>query len=555
MIIFYDKTGTRIKPIWLCILSGLLLGFSFPPFNFYITVFAGLVIFLHVIDETVTFKSYFRRAYVVFFVCDLIAVSWLIYSGLRENADIFLCISGVLVQLFHPLFYVIPLSLFHFVQRKRKIHPVLKILFFAVIYTSADYLNNLSQFSFPWILLGNSFTYQLHKIQIVEIVGVFGLSLWAAGLSAVIYYYYRKLYSSDFCIRSPKTITAIIVILFIYFVPDLYTFLFVNKTLQENIGDRKVNIGIVQPNVDPWVKWGGKQDNLVSDYLNEIRDIKKKDSSIELIMFPETAIPFYILNSSYNEKYMRFANLVDSLNTPLLIGAPYYETYKNKSDAPLDARKYDTAGDILYDAYNSALFILPHVSKDSIPIYKKMKLVIGAERIPYQEKLLWLSNLVSWGTGISAWQVGKDTLVFHNKDYKFNSAICYESVYPAFFANYVDKGAQFCSIITNDGWWWKFFGTVQHQQYAILRAIENRRWIARSANTGISCFIDPYGNVFDKTPIYENAEIIKTIGLRTDKTFYTTHADLIPIICIYISLGLLGFVIVTRILKKEIEEC
>ncbi|CAN5641661.1 apolipoprotein N-acyltransferase [soil metagenome] len=551
MNIFFDSTGKKIKPLWLSIFSGLLLGFSFPPFNFYITVFAGLVIFLHVIDETVTFKSYFRRAYVVFFVCDLIAVSWLIYSGLRENADIFLCISGILVQFFHPLFYVIPISLFHFVQRKRKLHPVLKILFFAVIYTSADYLNNLSQFSFPWILLGNSFTYQLHKIQIVEIIGVFGLSFWAAGLSAIIFYFYRKLYNSDFCIRSPKSIFAIAIILSIYFAPDLYSSYFVNKSFQESSGSKKINIGIVQPNIDPWAKWGSKQDVIVNAYLDEIRDIKKKDSTVELIIFPETAIPFYILNGSYKDKFTKFTDLIDSINTPLLIGAPYYETYKNKNDAPKDARKFDSHGDVLYDSYNSALLITPHVDRDSVPIYKKMKLVIGAERIPYQEKLMALSNIISWGTGISAWQVGRDTLVFNYKENKFNSAICYESVYPAFFSNYVDKGAEFCTIITNDGWWWKFFGTVQHQQYAVLRAIENRRWIARSANTGISCFIDPYGNVFDKTPIYEKAEIIRTISLRTDKTFYTTHADLIPIFCIYMSLGLFGFVIVSRFLKKK----
>ena len=550
MNIFFKDDNKTIKPVWLSVLSGLLLGFSFPPFNFFISVFIGLVLFLNIFDESKTFKSYFRRAYVVFFICDLIAVSWLIFSGLRENADIFLFVSGLLVLFFHPLFYVIPISLFFFLKKRFTLHPALQILLFAVIYTSADYLNNLSQFSFPWILLGNAFTYQLHKIQIIEITGVFGLSFWAAGLSAVIYYYYRKLYNPNFCIRSPKSLIAIAIILFIYFAPDLYTALFVNKAFQESSGSKKINIGIVQPNIDPWAKWGSKQDVIVNDYLNEIRDIRKKDSTTQLIIFPETAIPFYLMNGSYKDKFDKFTALIDSINTPLIIGAPYYQTYKNKDEAPKDARKYDTKGDILYDSYNSALFITPHVDRDSVPIYKKMKLVIGAERIPYQEKLLALSSLISWGTGISAWQIGRDTLVFNYKDLKFNSAICYESVYPAFFANYVDKGAEFCTIITNDGWWWKFFGTVQHQQYAILRAIENRRWIARSANTGISCFIDPYGNVFDKTPIYEKAEIIRSISLRTDKTFYTTHADLIPIICIYVYIGLIGLLLIKRIMKK-----
>jgi apolipoprotein N-acyltransferase len=92
----------------------------------------------------------------------------------------------------------------------------------------------------------------------------------------------------------------------------------------------------------------------------------------------------------------------------------------------------------------------------------------------------------------------------------------------------VEKGAEFCVVITNDGWWGKLFGTHQHNQFAVLRAIENRRWIARCANTGISCFIDPYGNIYNETAINEKAIITGEAGLSNEKTFYTLHPALFP---------------------------
>jgi apolipoprotein N-acyltransferase len=153
---------------------------------------------------------------------------------------------------------------------------------------------------------------------------------------------------------------------------------------------------------------------------------------------------------------------------------------------------------------------------------------------------------------LSSYQLGEDTTIFllDNK-YKFNTAICFESVFPRFFSKFVEKGAQFSVIITNDAWWGKFFGTYQHNQFATLRAIENRRWIVRCANTGISCFIDPYGNMYDKTQINEKALFSGEIGIRNDKTFYTNNGDVFSIICFYISTGLLLSGILVKIFRKK----
>jgi apolipoprotein N-acyltransferase len=155
--------------------------------------------------------------------------------------------------------------------------------------------------------------------------------------------------------------------------------------------------------------------------------------------------------------------------------------------------------------------------------------------------------------GISSFQIGWDTTIFKLKNkYRFNTAICYETMYPEFFAAFMEKGADFSVIITNDGWWGKLFGTYQHNQFAILRAVENRRWIARCANTGISCTIDPYGNMYDQTPINEQRIISDYVGINSGVTFYSRHPYLFPNILLIISvLILISSLVLWIILKKR----
>ena len=180
-----------------------------------------------------------------------------------------------------------------------------------------------------------------------------------------------------------------------------------------------------------------------------------------------------------------------------------------------------------------------------------MKLVIASERIPYQEHLKFLKSFIKWGVGISSYEIGKDTTIFNLKNkYTFNTAICYESIYPEFFSEFVNKGADFSVVITNDGWWGNTAGYRQHLNLARLRAIETRRSIARSANTGISCFIDPYGNMLQETEIVEKVLLSGEIGINKEKTFYTQHRDLTGRLCMYLSgvLILIGFAM--KIFKK-----
>ncbi|MBS1493637.1 MAG: apolipoprotein N-acyltransferase [Bacteroidetes bacterium] len=543
----------KTKDFWLRVICGVCFGLAFPPINLYPLIYIGIIL---LIKEIITCNSYnevLRKTYAIFFWFNLVAVSWLCLSGFRHNADRFLIVAGVLTLIAHPMFFWLPAAAFYKVYRSLKNfrYKYLYLLSFPFIWVAFEYLHTQTQLSFPWLTFGNSQTYNLAKIQFIEYTGVYGLTFWICTVGILLFYFAQKQRAARWQNFNIKSYLLIILIIVVYLAPDAYTFIMKSPAKYSNaFTNGEVNVGVVQPNGDPWEKWGSKQMQFVNEYTDMIKTLKDKNPKTELIILPETAITFLIFQESYKEKYLKFKNLVDSINTPLLIGLPYVKFYKDSLEAPPDAKRGGSGN--FYDTYNAAALFEKNKTPQEYQIYKKNKLVIGAERIPYQETLGFLKDFVTWGVGISQWQIGKDTVNFVMENgVQFNTAICYESVYPEYFSKFVKKGADFCTIITNDAWWGKLFGTYQHNQFAILRAVENRRWIARSANTGISDFIDPYGNKYEETEINTRASFAGKIGIIKEKTFYTEHGDLFSVICLWISSGAVLACFVIGFIKQK----
>ncbi len=552
---FLNKFTNRFKTsdFWFRVICGVCFGLAFPPVNFYPLIYIGIVL---LIKEIITCKNYnevLRKTYAIFFWFNLVAVSWLWLSGMRQNADRFLIIAGLLTLFAHPIFFWLPSAAFYKVYRSLKNfrNKYLYLISFPFIWVAFEYLHTLTQFSFPWLVFGNTQTYNLSKIQFIEYTGVYGLTFWICIIGIMLFYFVEEQRKASWRNFTTQTNLLIISIIIVYLAPDAYTFVMNSPSKYSNaFTDGEINVGVIQPNSDPWEKWGGKQMQVVNEYVDMIKELKEKNPQLQLIVLPETAITFPILQSSYYEKYMKFKNFVDSTNVPVLVGFPYYHVYKDSLSAPVDAKQSGSGK--YYDTFNAAALFEKNKNQEEFQIYKKNKLVIGGERIPYQETLSFLKDFVTWGVGISQWQIGKDTINFTLENgVQFNTAICYESVYPGYFATFVRKGADFCTIITNDAWWGKLFGTYQHNQFAILRAVENRRWIARSANTGISDFIDPYGNKYDETDINVRASFAGKIGIIKEKTFYTEHGDWFSIICLWTSVGILAASFISGFIKQK----
>jgi apolipoprotein N-acyltransferase len=186
-------------------------------------------------------------------------------------------------------------------------------------------------------------------------------------------------------------------------------------------------------------------------------------------------------------------------------------------------------------------------AKDSVSFYHKSKLVVGVENFPYQEVLKPVLGdvMIDLGGTVAMKTTQKDRGVFEltGKE-KVGPIICYESVYGDFVTGYVNKGADFLAIITNDAWWGNTQGHKQHLSYARLRAIENRRSIARSANTGISAFINEKGEITKSLGYEKQGALLGQVTLNDRLTFYTRYGDYLARIANFLALFIFLFAMV-----------
>ena len=555
----------KLKRTLLYILSGMCLGLSFPPFNFYTLYFPGIVLLIHFVHSSEKFRQLFTKSYFTLLSFELVTVSWISLSGLREGADKFMILGGFFEMVIHSALLTLPLIIYFYTRKSiagffKEKNPALgnTIALFTLpfIWVTVEYLYALPEVSFPWLTAGNAFSSALIKIQFIEITGVYGISFWVMLISCFLYIIFIKsVYNSDGfgkLIKRKDVLILVTVVFILYFIPDLYTiFTSSHKRYTNYESEGKVKVSILQPNVNPWKKWGAKQMELVNDYVNLIKISDSASPKPDLMILPETAVPFYLLDSYYSDKYDMIKSAVEETKTPLLIGIPDLVYYNDSIKAKPDSKENKGSGQ-KYDTFNSSVLINPGEEKVSHQKYAKIKLVIASERMPYQERIAILRDLIRWSVGISSFQIGWDTTIFKLKDkYKFNTAICYETVYPEFFACFMEKGSMFSVIITNDGWWGKLFGTYQHNQYAVLRAIENRRWIARCANTGISGTIDPYGNMYNQSPINEKFIVSDYVGINSHVTFYSKHPYLFPNILLTIALLTVIGAVMLSILQRR----
>jgi apolipoprotein N-acyltransferase len=186
------------------------------------------------------------------------------------------------------------------------------------------------------------------------------------------------------------------------------------------------------------------------------------------------------------------------------------------------------------------MLLLPHSA--AVQKYAKHLLVPFAERVPYSEELSFL-NAIQWNFGLGGWAFGTDTTLFTfrprgdrtHAPASFANLICYESAYPGYVASFVRKGAEFLTVMTNDSWWGNTSGAYQHRQFAVMRAVENRRWVVQCANGGISAVVDPYGRVTAERGMYAEASFQAAVTPLDGLTFYTEHGDWLAELCLMLS--------------------
>jgi len=549
---FIETNHARRHHIILALATGILFGCSFPPFPFGVLASVSLVPLLLLIERLDSLRKQILYSYFSFFIASCIALYWV--GGFTVAKDPFLMLAGGLLLLWEPIFFSVIVLSYIIVRKSFGIKTAL--IAFPFLWITGEWLYALGEFAFPWLTLGNTQTYQLDKIQFADITGVYGISFWLVILNVLAFVLLTSILKTAERKISRHQLFLTAAILLIYIAPSFYT----GKGWDQGVAAKNipaVKVGIVQPNIDPWEKWDASKTSearwaQVENYLEKTGEQKKIGA--EISVWPETAILYNI--PLFREDFEKMRQAVDSLDVSIVSGYINCEYYP-EGKAPA-ASSVIRGTDLHYDSFNSIMYLEPH--SNEVQSYEKMRLVPFAERIPYASAIPFLIEPLRWGVGISNWGIGTDSTVFEDTIHrtKFLAMVCYESIFPEFVSAFVKRGAQFLVFITNDSWWGNTSGARQHSQYAILRAVENRRWVVRCANGGISCFIDPYGNMYDRTAMYTQASVVRSIQPLTEKTFYTEHGDWIARIAGIISalflISTLINVLRSRMMKSRLTD-
>lgn len=463
----------------------------------------ALVPFLHILNISRNSSESASRVFSFmlpgFLVFNMFTFSWLTRASLT-GGSLAIIAHSILLSLIFWLTYKVSL-------KSGKITTALSLVSFWLGYEFACLHIDLIS---PWLNSGNVFGKEPSLVQWYEFTGTAGGSLWIISSNIILYYLLLAIAKKE---KYAGHITAwASIILF----PPLISLVVGSRDFEEV--DKEFII-IIQPNIDPYTE---KFDSI--PFINQFEDMlteagQRVNDKTSWIILPETAVddPFLeesVSGNMYIEKASSF--LKTQAGVDLVFGA-----------TTLTINKVESKGDIKTDTvlHNSAVHIN---SEGHASYYHKSKLVPGIEKeiriLPGQLMKLIIPDL---GGSMSEYVPQYNREVFRHSETGVSLApiICYESAYGEFVTGYIEKGADVLSIITNDGWWQNTAGYKQHYWFASLRAIENRRPVARCANTGISCFTDIYGKTIKSTGWWEKDILTGELSLCNHISFYARHGD------------------------------
>lgn len=500
------------------LLSGLLLALAFPPFPLYPLAFIAFIPILNAIEKQMVTKrkSLFIWFYLSFVIYHSISNWWI--SSFQEQTDPFLMASGFSLDILHPLFFLIPIFIYKHIRQNFGPRAIFS---FPIIWTGWEYFHSLGEFSYPWLAVGNTQIYNFEWIQFIDITGVFGASFLITLINTLLYYSYLNVKNKRVKKRPGINRLPLLIIVVFIITPIFYGVLKIKK--YDDINNEIIKIGLIQPNLNPWEKWSGGNVDQVRVLMSMQDSLIKSGNRIDFGLWPETSI--LSISRSFNSDLklsflQRWVNNGNSIISGFVHRKPYMKGEEPSVTANLS---YDS---IWFEHYNAAITVNPNKSPQ---VYHKSKLTPFAERIPNIENASFLLEYLTWGVGISSWGLGDGphtTTVFRDHDsLKVGTIICIESIYPEFCRNFANQGAEFLTIITNDAWYDGTPGPEQHFQIARIRAIENRRFVARVGNSGVSGIISASGKEMLRMPAMEKTAAVGDVSILKEKSIYTEFGD------------------------------
>lgn len=492
---------TIVKGLILCLLSAALLILSFPKFDLAFLAWVGFIPLFFILENKSKAKA-FLFAYLTGVIFWAGIIYWLVHVTL----------SGTVVLILYLALYF---GIFGLVYNSQL--TTYNLLTIPALWVLLEYTRSHLLTGFPWALLGYSQYKNLSAIQISDITGAWGVSFLIMMVNVVIY----SLLSDRLLVLGKIKRLAVPVLLIILSFSYGYYKLHPTHNTQHL---SPIKVSLIQGNIPQELKWDPNfSAYIVGKYSRLTQEAAVKGS--DLIIWPEASSP-----GLFGEDTLIFEDI-------------FTLAKKTKSELLIGTVSKDKEG-----YYNSALLI--NASGKVIGRYDKIHLVPFGEYIPLKKIFPFLQTVVPIGD-IAA---GKEYTVFKSRKINFSVLICFEDLFPELSREFVNKGADFLVNITNDAWYKKTSAAYQHFQASVFRAVENRAFLVRSANTGVSGFISPLGEIISLVKDKSAGEIFvdgfDTRELAVTKknvSFYTKYGDISLAACLLIFLC----AIIAQFLKKR----
>ena len=510
----------RLRNIFLALLSGGLLTAAWPIWGIAPAIFIGFVPLLLVEGRVAQGEKgrVFWLSFLTFLTWN-VATTWWVWNATP---------AATLAWILNALFMATVFFIFHLTKKKVCNNPWGN--FFLIPYWMAfELLTYWWAIKWPWLNLGGVFSSKVSWIQWYEYTGVPGGTLWVLLVNILIANIIQFFKTKE----AKPILTSIVLEVLILLLPIL-----VSTRVYKNYEDKGVDteVIVVQQNCDPW------NEQFDNHYYDEV--IQNNINLSRPLVSPQTR--FIVSSESAIQEgiWLHEANKAKALNTlhdyvaqfpelAFVIGGTTYEWVPKGMEDDFPARKLAN-GDRYYYCHNSALLI----NRDDLQHRNKSQLTPVVEAIP--EWMGFLRNF-SLTVGIARGTLKGDpeAKVMTSGNHKIGAAICYESAFGEYVGSFCAKGADLLFVITNDGWWGDTPGYKQHFEFSKLRAIENRRCVARSANTGRSGFFNQRGDVLQQTNYWEPDAIKATLKANSEATFYAKNGDYLSRIAVYVTFVLL----------------
>ncbi|SMD01935.1 Apolipoprotein N-acyltransferase [Desulfocicer vacuolatum DSM 3385] len=368
---------------------------------------------------------------------------------------------------------------------------------------------------FPWGLTGYSQYLNINLIQMADITGVYGVSFIIVAVNATLAMAWHHRGNEQ---HPPEIKKSRRIALFTWaalLLPTLggimiYGHKSMTATQTAMAHAPKQVVSVIQGNIPQAAKWDDAYKTVTVSTYCELSRSNLSSRPRDLIVWPETALPFYY---TWDEESSHGVNqCIRQSNAWFIIGSP----------------AFSLVGEDDFHFFNRAYMLTPRAIVSDF--YDKSHLVPFGEYVPFGKYLTFLDKLTSQAGDFSPGSSNAKPLAF--KGSRAGVLICFEIIFPELAATVVKNGADLLVTMTNDAWFGRTSAPLQHFSMAVFRAVENRRSVARAANTGISGFIDPRGVITGTTALFEKTTLTRQVPCISSMSFYTTHGDVFAWVCL-----------------------